>query len=97
MIQTLQAKEMTAFQALTSSESNEWYTPLKYIEAARAVMGGIDLDPASNESAQQWIKAKQFYIKDDDGLHKPWYGRLWLNPPYGRKHHRCYSALSRRF
>lgn len=30
--------------ALRSSESNEWYTPAVYIEAARTVLGGIDLE-----------------------------------------------------
>jgi hypothetical protein len=25
-----------------------------------------------------------FYSKGDDGLNQPWYGRVWLNPPYSR-------------
>jgi hypothetical protein len=45
-------------------------------------MGEIDLDPASNELAQGWIKAKTFYTATDDSLSKPWFGRMWLNPPY---------------
>ncbi len=47
--------------ALTSKETVEWYTPGRYVELARQVMGSIDLDPASNELAQTWIKAKTFY------------------------------------
>ncbi len=68
--------------ALTSKETVEWYTPGRYVELARQVMGSIDLDPASNELAQTWIKAKTFYSVADDGLSAPWYGRVWLNPPY---------------
>ena len=66
-----------------SSETNEYYTPPQYVEAARQVMGGIDLDPANHEKAQEWIQAGSFYTVADDGLNKPWFGRVWLNPPYG--------------
>lgn len=65
-------------------KSNEWYTPAKYIEAARAVMGSIDLDPASCEMANRTVKATRYYTKEENGLSKEWYGNVWLNPPYGR-------------
>ena len=67
-------------------KSNEWYTPARYIEAAREVMNGIDLDPASCAEANQVVKASLYYSKKDNGLVQPWYGNVWLNPPYGRIH-----------
>jgi hypothetical protein len=71
--------------ALQMSESNEWYTPEKYVEAARKLMGGIDLDPASNDYANsKVIKAAKYYTLGTDGFNKEWLGRVWLNPPYGR-------------
>ena len=70
---------------LHSSESNEWYTPQQYVDAARELMGGIDLDPATSEQANATVKAKKIYTIDDDGYAQAWKGKVWLNPPYGRE------------
>lgn len=66
-----------------SSETNEWYTPQWIIELARETMGGIDLDPASCPDAQSVIQAEAYCTASDDGFNQPWFGRVWLNPPYG--------------
>jgi phage N-6-adenine-methyltransferase len=67
-------------------KSNEWYTPARYIEAARRVMNGIDLDPASCLEANRIVKAKRYFTTEDDGLQHDWIAdNVWLNPPYGRE------------
>lgn len=63
---------------------NEWHTPSQYIEAAREVLGNIDLDPASSKFAQKTVKAKSFFTITDNGLTKQWQGKIWLNPPYSQ-------------
>ena len=68
-----------------SCQTFEHYTPAKYVEAVRYVLGEIDLDPASCEVANQIVNATLFYDIVTDGLRKPWSGRVFVNPPGDRR------------
>lgn len=83
-------KDITGY---TPSGNVELFTPSKFIEAARQVMGGrIHLDPASTVVANSVVKADFFFTKDDDGLSLPWdvmsnsRTTVFCNPPYGRRY-----------
>lgn len=67
-----------------NSGETEWFTPEYIVEAARKVMGGIDLDPASCEKANQTVKATRFFDASVDGLKQEWSGKVFLNPPYSQ-------------
>jgi hypothetical protein len=54
---------------------NEWYTPSRYVDAGRRVLGAIDLDPASCARANETVKASIYWTKADDGLKQPW--NIW--------------------
>lgn len=75
-------KEAKKPHVTNNSKDDEWYTPEQYIEAARLVMGSIDLDPASNEFANEVVRAGTYFDEETDGLMQEWFGNIWLNPPY---------------
>lgn len=60
------------------SEKYEWLTPPNIINA----LGPFDLDPRSPVK-RPWPTAEHHLTKEDDGLLLPWFGMVWLNPPYG--------------
>jgi len=77
-----------------SGGSEHWYTPLPHIEAARSVLGGIDLDPASSDIANRTVRAGRYYTERHDGLRQEWAGRVWMNPPYGEPAGRFVAKLA---
>jgi DNA N-6-adenine-methyltransferase (Dam) len=48
-----------------------------------ALLGPFDLDPAAS-SPRPWDCARHNYTEADDGLAQPWFGRVFLNPPFDR-------------
>jgi hypothetical protein len=67
--------------ALFSANKGEWFTPPEIIKRVHAVMGGIDLDPASCAQANEIVGAKEFWTDDDNSLNRAWHGRVFVNPP----------------
>lgn len=72
-------------KALHSKNTPRWGTPQWVIEAARRLMGGIHLDPASSEEFNFYVKALMIYRQQDNGLAPEceWAGNVFLNPPGG--------------
>lgn len=62
------------------SESDEWSTPKALFDALRA-RHDFTLDAA----AAAWnAKCAAYLDQRANALRRPWRGRVWLNPPYGR-------------
>ena len=70
----------------TLRDGDNWHTPIEYLEAARLVLNGIDLDPFSDVPANERVKAKRFLTLVDNALMCSWADpetrTVWMNPPY---------------
>ena len=66
---------------MMASDSGEWGTPQNFFDRLDR-MYGFNLDAAANSEN---AKCPTYYTKEDDALTKRWPGRVWCNPPYGRK------------
>lgn len=68
-----------------SSESTDWQTPEWLVRSVEAVLGEIDLDPCCSDPESPAVPADHHFSEESDGLSRTWRGRVYLNPPYGRK------------
>lgn len=59
--------------------SDDYYTPKAVFDAL-----GIrfDLDVCAPPGGVEWVPAEKYYTMAEDGLTAPWWGRVWMNPPY---------------
>jgi hypothetical protein len=61
-------------------KSVEWYTPAWIFDALGLT---FDLDPCSPHDMETAVPAATKYTVFDDGLKQRWFGRVWMNPPFG--------------
>lgn len=57
----------------------EWLTPPELVKK----LGKFDLDPCTPVKPP-FVHAKINFNLNDNGLSKEWFGRVYMNPPYGK-------------
>jgi hypothetical protein len=67
------------YKARPVAGTHVWLTPPQILSA----LGPFDLDPCAASEPRPWPTADNHYTEADDGLRQHWYGRVWLNPPFG--------------
>lgn len=80
MVKKRAADGMGGHQRPGEGATDDWLTPPGLVGA----LGPFDLDPCASVG-QPWPTARTMLTRHDDGLSLyPWWGTVWLNPPYGR-------------
>lgn len=80
---------MSAYETIGATD--EWYTPPEIFDAIGL---RFDLDVASPGSEiVPWVPADSCYTFSS--LMRPWFGRVWMNPPFGGRN--AYQAWADRF
>lgn len=66
------------------TKDNEYYTPKEFV----ARFGVFDYDPATTKEKALEFGISKYDTIHTDGLSKDWslYKRIWINPPFTRKH-----------
>lgn len=71
----------------TSSNRDDWYTPLSLVRKVEARWGKFDLDVAAMRDTAvvpNYLGPDHLIASRRDALRCRWHGRCWCNPPFGR-------------
>lgn len=69
--------------------ADEWLSPPWLLQA----LGPFQLDPCAPVK-RPWAMAEEHFTIRDNGLTKPWSGRVWLNCPYGAETARWLARMA---
>jgi len=66
------------------TKDNEYYTPKEFVSR----FGIFDYDPATTVDKAKELGITNFDTIETDGLNSDWtkYKKIWINPPFTRKH-----------
>ncbi len=85
------SKGVGGHQRPNRGATDTWLTPPQVISA----LGRFDLDPCAAPRPRPWETAEHtFTLPDEDGLAESWFGRVFLNPPYGPETGRWLERLA---
>jgi hypothetical protein len=60
------------------ARTTTWLTPPEILRP----LGHFDLDPCAAPLPRPWDTAQVMWTEADNPLDRPWFGRVWLNPPF---------------
>lgn len=75
----MSTKGIGGHQKPNRGASDDWLTPPDLLRS----LGPFDLDPCCPRSMPWETAGVMLHAGIDDGLSAEWFGRVWLNPPYG--------------
>lgn len=74
-----QIEEMDVRFERAENTTVEWLTPPELVKQ----LGSFDLDPCTPVHPP-FVHARVNFTIQDDGLSQAWFGRVYMNPPYGK-------------